>query len=277
MNESEKITPRTNQSTLIQGEEIITTSQEVESKNEKHIKKLNDVSELFYFDESQCEELLSQVATKVHIDKPSAYHNCNKCGEVFSNPETLNSHMENVHIKAEILPVFNEVNYLSPLKERPIDSLKALRRNFDTVHKDHTVCPICAKKVKYLNGHIKQQHTETPNENHVCNDCGKVFTQIRKLRAHTNAVHKVQLSMCDICSQEFKNTHALRSHKAKVHENIIKVNCPSCSKVCDTRLKLYFHERAVHTSEESPCQVCGKIYKNKNLLQKHIRVYHKDL
>jgi len=83
--------------------------------------------------------------------------------------------------------------------------------------------------------------------------------------------------MCDICSQEFKNHHALRGHKAKVHESINEVSCQSCFKVFETRLKLYYHEKAVHTLEDARCQFCGKTYKNKNLLQKHVKVYHKDM
>jgi len=139
------------------------------------------------------------------------------------------------------------------------------------------VCPICAKEVKYLNGHIKEVHTETPPENHICNHCGKIFTKIKKLRGHIDAVHKVQPTMCDICSQEFKNLHALRGHKAKVHEVMSEVACPTCSKIFETRLKLYYHERAVHTLEHAKCPVCFKTYKNRNLLQKHIKVYHKEL
>jgi len=139
------------------------------------------------------------------------------------------------------------------------------------------VCPICAKEVKYLNGHIKEVHTETPPENHICNHCGKIFSKIKKLRGHIDAVHKVQPTMCDICSLEFKNLHALRGHKAKVHEVMSEVACPTCSKVFETRLKLYYHERAVHTLEHAKCPVCFKTYKNRNLLQKHVKVYHKEL
>jgi hypothetical protein len=139
------------------------------------------------------------------------------------------------------------------------------------------VCPICAKEVKYLNGHIKDVHTETPAENHICNHCGKVFSKAKKLRGHIDAAHKVEPTMCDICSQVFKNPHALRGHRRKVHEQIGEVTCPSCFKVFENKLKLYDHERAVHTLQDSKCQACGKTYKNKNLLQKHVKVYHKDL
>ena len=192
---------------------------------------------------------------------------------------SFNSHEQKLESKNEEKVLFNE-DAIKIETEPDIDPVfentkkrKRKKNNDPVVAK---VCPICAKEVKYLNGHIKDVHTETPHEKHVCNHCGKVFAKIKKLRGHIDAVHKVQPTMCDICSQEFKNLHALRGHKAKVHEIINEVICPSCSKVFETRLKLYYHERAVHTLEDSRCQACGKTYKNRNLLQKHIKVYHKD-
>ena len=232
---------------------------------------------------------------EVHGETPPGNHVCNQCGKVFSKLRTLKGHMDTVHKVPEVCPICaKEVKYLNGhIKEvhtntppgyhncnqcgKTFSKLKTLRGHIDSVHKIPEVCPICAKEVKYLNGHIKDVHTDTPPGNHSCNQCGKVFSKLKKLRGHVDAVHKVQPTMCDICSQEFKNIHALRGHKAKVHGNIDEVSCPSCFKVFETRLKLYYHERAVHTFEDAVCQVCGKTYKNKNLLQKHVKVYHKDL
>merc|ERR1712096_397480 len=168
-------------------------------------------------------------------------------------------------VKLETEPDIDIDDLIAPVKKRRI------RNKIPIVAK---VCPICAKEVKYLNGHIKDVHTEAPPENHICNHCGKVFSKIKKLRGHIDAAHKVQPSMCDICSQVFKNLHSLRGHKRKVHEEVSEVTCPSCFKLFDTKLKLYYHERAVHTLEDSKCQACGRTYKNKNLLQKHQKVYH---
>ena len=105
----------------------------------------------------------------------------------------------------------------------------------------------------------------------------KMFSKIKKLRAHIDAVHKVQPTNRDIFAREFKNLHAMRGHKAKMHESITNVSCPSCFKVLETRLKLYYHERVVHTLEASRCEECGKIYKNKFFLRSHFKVNHKHL
>ena len=47
-----------------------------------------------------------------------------------------------------------------------ISKKKARKKNDNPVIPK--VCPICAKEVKYLNGHIKEVHTDLPSENHIC-------------------------------------------------------------------------------------------------------------
>ena len=139
------------------------------------------------------------------------------------------------------------------------------------------VCPLCSKEVKHLNRHIEVIHTENVDENDRCIPCGKAFRNNRKLNSHMATSHKVQPSMCDSCSQVLKNKDALRNHKRRVHDELDDVSCPSCFKAFGNKTKLYFHENAVHTIEASTCQTCGKTYKNRNLLKKHVKVYHNNL
>merc|ERR1719508_192714 len=161
---------------------------------------------------------------------------CPICGKEL---KYLYQHMRDLH--PETLETEPDINGLvAPVKKRR----KRERNNTPPVAK---VCPVCAREVKWLSGHIKDVHTES-DENHVCNECGKVFSKRKKLRGHFDAVHKVKPSMCDICTQVFKNEHALRGHKMKVH-----------------------------TIEHAKCQVCGSNFKNKILMKNHLRLYHKEL
>jgi len=200
--------------------------------------------------------------------KPTNHSLSYPYGNIIEN-DGLTKSAEHGLIKVEVEPDIDE--QMKPAKKKYVRI-----RNQKGTYVEPKVCPICAKFVKYLNGHIKDVHTES-NEKHICNDCGKVFSKLKKLRGHVDAVHKDQPTMCDICSQVFKNVHALRGHKRKMHEKDSEVSCPSCSKVFANKIKLYDHERAVHTLQDSICPACGKTYKNKNLLQKHVKVYHKDM
>ena len=152
------------------------------------------------------------------------------------------------------------------------------RQVHDKVHKlrkqlippsEPQLCPVCAKEVRDLRGHIRNQHTEIPRGNFECNECGKVFDMSKKLSYHKSAIHRKIPSMCTVCSQVLKNPHALRSHMRMVHEERSDQTCPICFKTFETKLKLYFHNRAVHKSKDTTCESCGKAFRSKNLLEKH--------
>eukprot|EP00092_Neocalanus_flemingeri_P030150 GFUD01032728.1.p1 GENE.GFUD01032728.1~~GFUD01032728.1.p1 ORF type:complete len:437 (+),score=88.72 GFUD01032728.1:186-1313(+) len=211
-----------------------------------------------------------QKRRRLNINKiPAVAQVCPICAK---EVKYLNGHIKEVHTETP------HENHICNDCGKAFGTKKKLRGHIDTIHKmQPTMCPICAKEVKYLNAHIKIVHTDTPAKNLICDDCGKVFSTSKKLRGHVNATHKMLPSMCEICCQVLKNPHSLRGHKRKVHEEINEVTCPSCFKVFDTQQKLYYHERAVHTLEDSRCEACGRTYKNRNLLQKHQRVYHKEL
>ena len=55
------------------------------------------------------------------------------------------------------------------------------------------------------------------------------------------------------------------------------LNCKDCGQLFDNKIKLYAHNYAVHSYQESRCEWCGGTYKNKKLLQAHKRVMHRDL
>lgn len=69
-----------------------------------------------------------------------------------------------------------------------------------------------------------------------------------------------------------------RMHKRNVHrigsEGEI-FQCHTCSKVCPTRRSLFDHMRNTHRIQESPCTVCGKVFRTKILLKKHM-MYHDE-
>ena len=106
----------------------------------------------------------------------------------------------------------------------------------------------------------------------ICPFCGKLAT-----KEHIEYVHRVQPVQCDICLAELKNKRALRNHKNKVHAPPEILTCKDCGQIFDNKIKLYAHNYAVHSYQESRCEWCNGTYKNKKLLQAHKRVMHKDL
>merc|ERR1719186_155949 len=131
-------------------------------------------------------------------------------------------------------------------------------------------CTICAKEVKHLNQHIKDVHTETLETD----PDGLVTVKKRRNRKRNKIL--VVAKVCPICAKEVKylKGHIEDVHTETPHENIV---CDDCGKVFSKRKKLKGHFQAVHTIEDAKCQACGKTYKNKNLMLKHQKVYHKEL
>eukprot|EP00092_Neocalanus_flemingeri_P016765 GFUD01018133.1.p1 GENE.GFUD01018133.1~~GFUD01018133.1.p1 ORF type:complete len:661 (-),score=121.67 GFUD01018133.1:43-2025(-) len=211
-----------------------------------------------------------------HPEAPPENHSCKECSKVFSNHKKLYLHCYSVHRDLPSMcdicsQVFKNPSILRSHKRQVHDKVQKLDRKF-MPPSEPKLCPICAKEVRDLRGHIRNQHTEIPRGNFECNECGKVFDMSKKLSYHKSAIHRKIPSMCTVCSQVMKNPHALRSHMRIVHEEISEQTCGVCYKTFETKMKLYFHNRAVHKSNR--CEICGKAFRSKNLLQKHQSEYH---
>lgn len=55
----------------------------------------------------------------------------------------------------------------------------------------------------------------------------------------------------------------------------IVYQCDICSKLRPTKRSLFNHMRNVHRVRETPCNVCGKVFRTPALLQKHM-MYHDE-
>lgn len=55
----------------------------------------------------------------------------------------------------------------------------------------------------------------------------------------------------------------------------IVYQCDICSKMRPTKRSLFNHMRNVHRVRETPCNVCGKVFRTPALLQKHM-MYHDE-
>ena len=153
------------------------------------------------------------------------------------------------------------------------------RTHIKQAHKEEpAMCDICSAQfmnTTKLKKHKRRVHGEKIDS--PCPYCKQIYETKDKLAQHIHAVHKEEPSICDICSAIFRNRHSLNGHKRKVHAEKEAAPCPHCNQVCETKYKLYQHIYAVHNLQESPCNVCGKTYKNAKLLQAHKKVMHPDV
>lgn len=144
-----------------------------------------------------------------------------------------------------------------------------------------------------------------------CDKCGKVFHKLPSLRRHYSRNHAFRSMGKDYltCVMEgcvgpaFTSEMAMKDHMKEVHNlprkgrkptepldlDLLKTleldttmkdqlfitpkSCPECSKIFESKLKLYWHIKRVHQQKHKPCQHCGLMVKK---LSDHVKRQHTE-
>ena len=228
---------------------------------------------------------------------------CPYCSKQIATQQHLESHIKRMHEELLMKSSKDVMDSLYCVEcGTTFESARAVRLHRKATHDRHLhvkVCPQCAKEVMNLQKHIRDAHPDPDCvKDWPCKDCALVFRTTRDLRYHRAKVHEKEICpfcgklatkehieyvhrvapvQCDLCLAELKNKRALRNHKNKVHAPPEVLRCQECGQLFDNKIKLYAHNYAVHSYQESRCEWCGGTYKNKKLLQAHKRVMHRDL
>lgn len=154
------------------------------------------------------------------------------------------------------------------------------------------ICSDCGKgfKNKYkLNAHekdhqkglIKQKLKKTDekevmkvDKNHICKECGMIFTKVIERNKHIDANHKVVINhSCFHCSSKFRTKKNLIAHLRVVHNDLEGVLKHVCS-VCDKRFlrpsHLEEHMARHNPVGQHPCMYCPKRCATKQDLDRHL-------
>ncbi|XP_059616333.1 zinc finger protein 660-like [Phlebotomus argentipes] len=165
-------------------------------------------------------------------------------------------------------------------------------------HKGRSLkCKFC--QVEYscqgnLMRHIRVVHEK--RRAHVCNTCGKTFSQSNNLKLHM-LVHQDTKFDCDLCEKSFKNPRSLRNHKVqhlppeerpeRVQRRIEKrpnlspwkrsqkkmCICPTCGKISNYVTQHESHMRS-HTGEKPfKCAHCDRTFRERNTLRSHMLLH----
>ncbi|KAK5643258.1 hypothetical protein RI129_007103 [Pyrocoelia pectoralis] len=111
--------------------------------------------------------------------------------------------------------------------------------------------------------------TGKPVAHSICNICG-VTIRSDNIKKHI-LIHTEEPVNCQVCGNTCKNSESLRSHMI-MHKGII-YQCKICTKVYKHRGGLTAHKKrhAAGDVKTVPCSICGKLFYDKQVLQKHIR------
>ena len=93
---------------------------------------------------------------------------------------------------------------------------------------------------------------------------------------YMRTVHAEEKGVCEICCKTFENRTYLQRHIRTAHsQSDLFYPCQHCYKQFKSNALRSNHIKIVHLINNAACDVCGKVYKNKNLLGKHVRKYHR--
>ena len=155
----------------------------------------------------------------------------------------------------------NKIDSQSVMKSivKPVDNLKKMP------------CPFCNKILSRMDEHIRLLHR---NRIYKCGkeDCGAEFLTLKNLQSHQLNCYNVKKAFqCTKCLKRFHRKSNFKAH-SKRHSDKRDFQCLLCEKafVDTTGLKRHFLKHHEPEQEVFVSGCCGKNFKSKEGLKKHI-------
>ncbi|XP_047543034.1 zinc finger protein 726-like [Vanessa atalanta] len=170
-----------------------------------------------------CHKMVRTIQIKYHIQRHqnTSRYECKDCSKVFSHLATYQAHLKysRPHASDQIF------KFPCPMCNKGYPTKQAMQDHFNYQHLGKTShkCPVCDKPIashKNVERHMMRVHGEkkVKPRNHVCQQCGKGFTDRKALTQH-EVIHSGDRPLsCDICQQTFKQKASLYTHRKRVHK-----------------------------------------------------------
>lgn len=194
---------------------------------------------------------------------------CNICEQSIDTVEELMDHLNKVHKKT----IYTDIkSHITPLK-------------FDT---EILHCCICMKTFSKFK--VLLEHMNIHYRNYICQICDIGFTYSNSLRTHIYTIHNngdkglkkkavkntntltKYLNKCGYCNETFNDYRKKEAHLVSAHGlKIPTPKCQACDKVFKNRRLLNIHIRKDHLMErEFKCSECDMSFFRSTVLKKHM-------
>ena len=239
-----------------------------------------------------CHELLKtdcQIVSHFRKHHPdNRPFNCKVCIKTFSLRHQQRHHMEAIHLKAAKKP---PTAYKCHQCQTYLATQGGLNTHIQTYHVLPLVESIEIDQGNTTNGYEKLHPVNLTKINpihsnpdgsttaSICNECGKSIEN-SELKSHLKLVHQIDTDLtCRECGKNFKTSLKLRRHLKITHNVItkkIEPQCPHCPRTFKSESAMLQHE-VIHRAKSLVCEACGKRFRQKYNLNKHIRTLHNGL
>lgn len=223
-------------------------------------------------------------------------HECFFCREKFVGKKTYKTHnCPNKRIKCEVegceLYFVNQGGYNIHIQRK--HGLPKISRH---------LCPVCRTNYQMsasqYDDHCKRclEENEYREQPIKCDKCRKIFGTLQSYTAHIQfhddeslkkasdllievdgKMRKAEVChMCDLCGRVFRDSYGLKRHQSDVHFLDFTGEmfyCDLCPIAKPTKRLLYNHMKSTHIIRWHSCEICGKVFKNRELWRKHQLVH----
>ena len=196
---------------------------------------------------------------------PKGNYKCEKCECKFRVYSALERHMEAHLLSASISSKSSQKVEITDHQTNDLKDGSVMRCS---------ICDVAYNTFGMYRLHMQQNHEKSFN----CDECGKKFTLPSTLKKHKLNYHTQFPKSCDTCGHFCATKDDFKTHMANVHGDGMLENtvpCEICGKLVKNKYILKQHVRLVHEKKgaEFPCEQCGKVMKSKASLEYHSKVH----
>eukprot|EP00092_Neocalanus_flemingeri_P012176 GFUD01013129.1.p1 GENE.GFUD01013129.1~~GFUD01013129.1.p1 ORF type:complete len:441 (-),score=71.74 GFUD01013129.1:258-1580(-) len=237
----------------------------------------------------QCEyKATQQCHLKRHKDAIhglASFH-CNKCEYKSTLQARLKDHIKSIHGGRRF--ICEICDFKSTSKSSLAKHIKGAHTNValnNNALKNHIIakhtgnihrklCPHCPMRVKDLESHIENSHVnpQPKDKKHACDTCPYRTHVKSALNSHIKMTHLKLSKPCPVCEKNII-VSKMRDHM-KCHQ-INQYSCVACGKTYREKFDLSKHILYFHRKFRTPCKYCGK--KEVTNIKSHVRFSHPEI
>lgn len=246
------------------------------------------------------------------VDVVPEIHKCDLCAKIFRIRSLLNKHLKSCKGVKSVAPKIQPVNGVFPCSKcsKVFEQQGVLTKHMRNSHVVHfcEACDDCEPKIGFdsksdLLDHIRAEHADDPElvcdvdgcnkvlrlkadlqkhkQEHlrgyftyICDMCGDMFSNRKKLRKHLLTIHKSCVQhLCAVCVAILPSIEELVEHVHTSHPLLLNrpFTCQICGKCYPSGCKVVDHIGSAHGKQHKPCRICWKIFTDERQLEEHVQ------